>query len=328
MFWVTESKSQEFPDERLSDTVTGRVVRSYSILKATESSWKEPDMTKGSSSGSTTTCVPTADPASHRGSARIRSRKYLAYASLTCLPVLALCLLIAFPEVSPATIQNLIDEARNGDTITVLPGIYRENLDFRGKAITLRSAGGSGVTVIDAGQRGNAVIFMAGEHATLEGFTVTNGETTDRQHCPDGGGICIGPRADVTIRNCRIIGNSAALGGGVSVIKATARIEGCCIKNNNSTKTGGGVASRGGEVHIIDCAVEDNEAKGEGGGCAAYSGNLFYRGGSCKGNRAGWAADLYISFYCRASVEGSVASRVRRDPKGVVVEPGCRVEWR
>ena len=37
------------------------------------------------------------------------------------------------------TIQDAIDAAKNGDTILVAPEIYRENIDFLGKAITLRS---------------------------------------------------------------------------------------------------------------------------------------------------------------------------------------------
>jgi len=46
-----------------------------------------------------------------------------------------LSLLTAF-----ATIQKAIDVAVDGDTISVLPGVYRESIRFAGKAVTVRSA--------------------------------------------------------------------------------------------------------------------------------------------------------------------------------------------
>ncbi len=44
------------------------------------------------------------------------------------------------------SIQAAIDAAVDGDEIVVFPGTYFETINFLGKAITLRSSDGAGVT--------------------------------------------------------------------------------------------------------------------------------------------------------------------------------------
>ncbi len=47
-----------------------------------------------------------------------------------------------------ATIQAGIDAAASGDTVLVAPGVYVENIDYKGKAIRLRSSGGPDFTTL------------------------------------------------------------------------------------------------------------------------------------------------------------------------------------
>ena len=78
------------------------------------------------------------------------------------------------------TIQTAIDAAGGGDTVIVRPGIYVENIDFKGKAITVESEQGPQGTIIDGNQSGSVVRFQSGEglDSILSGFSITNGSGT------------------------------------------------------------------------------------------------------------------------------------------------------
>ncbi len=83
-----------------------------------------------------------------------------------------------------STIQGAIDQARTGDTVEVSPGVYNENLDFKGKGITVRTGAKSfedaASTVINGTQDGPVVAFQTGESASsiLNGFTIQNGHAS------------------------------------------------------------------------------------------------------------------------------------------------------
>ncbi len=84
-----------------------------------------------------------------------------------------------------ATIQAAIDAAVNDDTVLVADGTYtgagNRDLDFGGRAITVRSENGAVPCIIDiqgnAGDPHRAFHFHSGETAAsvVEGFTIKKG---------------------------------------------------------------------------------------------------------------------------------------------------------
>ena len=112
-----------------------------------------------------------------------------------CVVILLWTLILVVPSPSAAqlvltvregeSIQKAIDAAGPGDTVRVEPGVYLENIDFRGKAVELRSTDGAAITIIDGGQKGSVVTFGNGEgtDSVLDGFTLMNG------YASQGGGI-------------------------------------------------------------------------------------------------------------------------------------------
>ncbi|HET9474550.1 MAG TPA: right-handed parallel beta-helix repeat-containing protein [Steroidobacteraceae bacterium] len=114
-----------------------------------------------------------------------------------------------------STIQAAIDAAADGDTVSVLPGTYAEQIDFKGKAITVTSRDGPSNTIIDGMGTVTVVIFFSGETETsvLSGLTIQNG------------------RADV--------------GAGVFIGGSSPRIVGNVFRNNSDIDNGWGLAIGG-----------------------------------------------------------------------------------
>ena len=91
------------------------------------------------------------------------------------------------PSEQYPSIQQAINLALSGDTIIVAPGRYFENINFLGKAITVRSSDPNdpnivAATIIDGNRPADVnfasvVTFKNGEtsNSVLEGFTITGG---------------------------------------------------------------------------------------------------------------------------------------------------------
>lgn len=185
------------------------------------------------------------------------------------------------------TIQDAIDMAYEGDNVIIAPGTYtgsgNRDLDFGGKAITVRSTDPNdpcvvAATVIDCesatGHRGFYFHSGEGPNSIVSGLTITRGKILDDP--AKGGGIyCEG--SSPTIENCVITSNRAhgvegsgdgkeAYGGGVYCTSNSGlTLIGCTIVGN--TAAGGA----GGDKYCADDCSGDLGPGGGGAGGGIYS---------------------------------------------------------
>ncbi|HUW30515.1 MAG TPA: dockerin type I domain-containing protein [Planctomycetota bacterium] len=175
------------------------------------------------------------------------------------------------PGETYATIQAGINAAANGNTVIVRDGIYsgigNHDIDFKGKAVHLRSENGPRHCTVDAEGKASApnrcFVFKSGEGrgSILNGFTIKNGFALG-----NGGGIyCWG---SPTIINNIIIGNNAeGYGGGIYAAGAASIVNN--IIAGNTAHCGGGVTLQGNES-VTNNTIFGNSAEWGGGAISAH----------------------------------------------------------
>jgi outer membrane protein assembly factor BamB len=183
--------------------------------------------------------------------------------------------IIVYPNI-----QAAIDDCNNGDEVVVYPGTYKgvgnKDLDFHGKAITVRSRDPNNPaivesTIIDCEGNGRGFYFHSNENtgSILAGFTITGGYVDN-----EGGGIYCSSSSP-KIRNCIIRGNdSIGKGGGIYSYQSNPLIQNCSICVNRSGANGGGICSIGAEIKISNSIVAYNTSEKDGAGIYMDSGAI------------------------------------------------------
>jgi len=195
------------------------------------------------------------------------------------------------------SIQHAINAATNGDTIIVSPGIYFENINFRGKNVVLTSLyymnsdisyiastiiNGSNPAFSDTA---SCVIFNSWEDSTavLQGFTITGGAGTkwlDPHGAGiyrEGGGVLI-DFSSPTIKHNLIIGNAITdMTGVISTGGAGIRVgdgnpEICNnVITGNEARYGAGIV-----LNYTGCKIRNNVIVNNTGGQDYYGGSAIW----------------------------------------------------
>jgi hypothetical protein len=196
-----------------------------------------------------------------------------------------------------ASIQAAITDANHGDTVIVYEGTYtgdgNYDIDFQGKAITVRSEKGPDLTIVDCDGRGYGFRIRDNEvaEAHLEGFTIHSAAygaikcyssspprmvhnmqienaQRDYPYAPGykdvvihncvaidnpGGGILLDGHDNVTISNCYMARNGTA---GVWSYMSWPTFCNCAVVQNKGT----GIRATG--ATVINCTIADNSGYG------------------------------------------------------------------
>ncbi len=212
-------------------------------------------------------------------------------------------------------IQAGINAAVNGDTVLVSDGTYLENINFRGRAITVAShflmdgdTAHVSNTTIDGSQpshpdSGSVVLFVSGEDTTsvLCGFTITGGTGTKFQVSittppyvlivRNGAGVLI-INSGATVVNNKIIQNNLndsqvheCAGGGIAIgslgiirwaIIKSNLIQSNSCSNGSLTNSGGGLSIFSNTI-VSGNTIRDNQASSNTQ--QAFGGGLHFEGG-------------------------------------------------
>jgi len=188
------------------------------------------------------------------------------------------------------TIQAGIDAAANGETVALGNGTFtgdgNRDVDFLGKAITVRSQSGDPSTcVLDcegtstSPHRGFRLVSGEGPDSRLEGITITRGYTRI-----EGGGAVFCGNANPTIVGCVLADNTAwdmELGGRGGAILCENVIVADCVFRGNRAATGIMGPGEGGAIAICNtatitgCEFTGNRADANGGAISAVQSQVM-----------------------------------------------------
>jgi PKD repeat protein len=200
------------------------------------------------------------------------------------------------------TIQAAINASANGDTVLVAPGTYFENIDFKGKLITVQSAQGPSVTTIDGGNLAPVVNFSTAETAAavIQGFTLQHGNATGTFGY-EGAGVHINGASPTVAGNVITANTSCADGTGISVAFASPTIRDNTITGNSkqagcSGQNGGGIYVRGAaSAQIIHNSITNNTTDFGGGISLFAAGTPTLLNNTISNNNAGYyGGGIYI----------------------------------
>jgi hypothetical protein len=222
-----------------------------------------------------------------------RARRYpiaagaaISIAAMFAAPAASAATLNVGPNGPFTTIQAAVNAAATGDTISVAPGRYVENVVIKGKGVTVVGEDRH-LVVVDGNHQGP--VFTVGEinvanSVILSNLTITRGLGNSQDAFAktffNGGGIVV-VGGNFRLSHSIVTGNfSNADGGGVSVFVGgpttfTTEFDDDAIVENHAYSAGGAVSLKAGDVGTVlftSTEISRNVAGGGGGGLSVLAG--------------------------------------------------------
>ncbi len=198
-----------------------------------------------------------------------------------------------------STIQKAIDAAVNGDLVKIANGTYKENIDLKGKAITLQGASRKGV-VIDGSKGGACVTIKSAETAAtvIKTLSVKFGTGVLIGTKRFGGGFYIAGGADPTLTDVACGYNSATQGAGMYIeLGSDPLIEDSLIANNVTASggIGGGMYIAGNPTLDDDRIAENTALAGTGGGVYLVNSKASLANSEIDSNLANYGGGVHVN---------------------------------
>jgi hypothetical protein len=147
---------------------------------------------------------------------------------------------------------------------------------------------GATLLTIDGNARrgGTRVLEITAGTANISDLAIKNGNAG----AGNGGGVLVDAGAALNLRNCTLMHNVAASGGGVFNSNGTVIISNCAVRHNRAKDdvfgTGGGIDNDGTSavLNAISCTVVDNAAARGDGGIGNYGGSATVSNSTLSNN--------------------------------------------
>ena len=158
------------------------------------------------------------------------------------------------------SIQDAIDAASSGDTVSVAAGTYVENIVLK-DGVAVVGAGADVCTIDGDGTDSVVVCSDCSSQTRLEGFTITNGDAYR------GGGMYNQERACPIVSNCTFMNNttSGAGGGMLNEYISTPKVSDCRFSLNKASAGGGMYNTCLSCPEVSNCTFSYNNASKSGG---------------------------------------------------------------
>ena len=196
-------------------------------------------------------------------------------------------------------LQNIIDNAHIGDTITLNKDYTYTTGDspiFIGKSITI-----DGKNHIIDGKLATKILKIREEHVTIKNIKFINAKSINNDY-----GSAIDWNGDyANLQYCSFNNNHADYGGAISLSGTNGKISHCSFNNNTANRYGGAVSWYGGNGVLSGCSFNNNTAFFSGGAVEWSGANGFLSGCSFNNNHAAqWDGGAVYWFGAKGKLSG------------------------